>query len=300
MAIGSKMSPGVKDRLGELAKNNDGGKNEIISIDEEEPDVPPLLKEVFQMVYEIRNLISNIKENTKKIKEIVQTSNNFQNKDAFQEIETRIKDTYNIAFKITNELKQLDVKPNKKDEDENSDKSVLARVKRIQYGSLRQDFQNALFESNEFMEKYREQKRSLLKKQAALVHATLDDEELERLLDDPDTINLFTDNILLDSRIARDELSQIEERHAELLKIEDMLTTVNGQFKQIAILIDNQKDHVNRIEYHACDAINYVDKGMINLQKAEKNRKKAKKMLYLTIICVLLIVILLLIILLDK
>lgn len=87
--------------------------------------------------------------------------------DAFQEIETRIKDTYNIAFKITNEIKELDVKSSKKD-DENSDKSVLARVKRIQYGSLRQDFQNALFESNEFMEQYRVQKRNLLKKQAAL------------------------------------------------------------------------------------------------------------------------------------
>lgn len=84
----------------------------------------------------------------------------------YDDIEVRMKDTVNIAFKITNELKDFDVKgPSGKDD---SDKSMVARVKRIQYASLRQEFQNALFESNEFLENYREQRRTLLKKQAAL------------------------------------------------------------------------------------------------------------------------------------
>lgn len=45
---------------------------------------------------------------------------------------------------------------------------------------------------------------------------------------------------MLDTRIAKEQLTQIEERHAELLRIEDMVLEVNKMFKEIAILVEQQ------------------------------------------------------------
>ncbi|GLV41909.1 Syntaxin 1A [Carabus blaptoides fortunei] len=286
------MSPGTKDRLKELAEaQNIDSKS--TSVDIKDGEIPPQLQEVFQKVYTIRNLVGNIRENTKKTKELVQ-NNSISAKPIYDDIEVRMKDTVNIAFKITSELKDFDVKgPSGKND---SDKSMVARVKRIQYASLRQEFQNALFESNAFLENYREQRRTLLKKQAALVNASLEDEELEKLLDDPDSIQMFTDNILLDTRIAREQLTQIEERHAELMKIEDMVVEVNSMFKRIAILVEQQQEHIDRVEFHACDAMDYVDKGIIDIRNAEKNSRRVKKKVYIAVFCAVLLVIILLLI----
>lgn len=81
-----------------------------------------------------------------------------------KEIEDRVKNTTSIAFKVTNKLKELDVKYT----DEVKDKCALTRMQRIQYGTLRQEFQNAIFENNDVLEKYRDRQKLLLQKQATL------------------------------------------------------------------------------------------------------------------------------------
>lgn len=81
------------------------------------------------------------------------------------EIETRVKNTTSIAYKITNKLKELDVKYTKNPE---KDKSALARITRIQYATLRQEFQKVVFENRDVLEKYRDRQKLLVQKQATL------------------------------------------------------------------------------------------------------------------------------------
>lgn len=39
-----------------------------------------------------------------------------------------------------------------------------------------------------------------------------------------------------------------------------------------------QKEHVDRIYYHAYDATNYVDQGLMDLQKGNKLKKRTRTM----------------------
>ena len=70
-------------------------------------------------------------------------------------------------------------------------------------------------------------------------------------------------------------LADVEERHQQLLHIERMLVEVRDLFVQMSILIDSQQELVDRIEFQAQSATEYVGAGAVDLNSARDKKKKS-------------------------
>lgn len=104
--------------------------------------------------------------------------------------------------------------------------------------------------------------------------------------------------ILEETHKAQAELREIIQRHNKLAELETSLMEVNEMFIQISTLVMEQGSLIQVIEYETENALQNVDKGADQLEKARELQIKALKkktciLIWLTIILGVLILILL-------
>ncbi|KAL0120136.1 hypothetical protein PUN28_008058 [Cardiocondyla obscurior] len=160
-----------------------------------------------------------------------------------------------------------------------------------------ESFSEIMEDYNVSLLKYHDKCLLLLHQQRSLLRRQVTSIELDHMLDAQET-SLFVDNILEDSKIARRQLSDIESRHNEVLKLEKSLTEIRDMFAEMAFLIEKQGEQINNIEYFANKTTDNIDGGRVQLsqseQKTHKHRKRKIKICI--IICLIIIIFLLFII----
>ncbi|CAK9812548.1 Syntaxin-1A homolog [Anthophora quadrimaculata] len=173
---------------------------------------------------------------------------------------------------------------------------IHVRIKILQYTTMLRLFCEVMEDYDMSMLRYQEKCRLLLHQQKMLIRKHITSEELDKLLDAQEN-NLFVDNILEDSRIARQQLSDIQSRHNDILKLEKSITEVRDLFTEIAFFIEKQAKHVNSVEYFAGTTVDNVDSGRTDLKKAEeRSRRYRKRKIKFSIIISIIIILFLLII----
>ncbi|EZA62021.1 Syntaxin-1B [Ooceraea biroi] len=119
------------------------------------------------------------------------------------------------------------------------DGSTYTRIKILQYTTMLQLFSEVMNDYNTSLLKYHDKCLLLLQQQRSLLRRQVTSTELDHLLD-TEGASLFVDNILEDSKVARQQLSDIESRHNDVLKLEKSLTEIRDMFAEIAFLIEKQ------------------------------------------------------------
>ncbi|KAG7247974.1 hypothetical protein CRUP_036372, partial [Coryphaenoides rupestris] len=99
------------------------------------------------------------------------------------------------------------------------------------------------------------------------------DEELETILQS-DNPSIFTFDVVSDSKMTRQALSEIESRHHDIMDLESNIRELNEMFTDIALLVANQGDLVNNIEKNMSRAAEYVSVGKKEIKKAVIYKKK--------------------------
>lgn len=153
---------------------------------------------------------------------------------------------------------------------------IHIRIKALQYTTMLKLFSQIMEEYNNSMLRYNEKCRLLLHQQKLLIRKHITSEELEKLLDVQEN-NIFVDNILEDSKLAKQQLSDIQNRHNEIIKIEKSLAEVRDMFTEMAFLIEKQGEQINNVEYFAGKTADNIDSGRIDLKKAEKKNQRYRK-----------------------
>lgn len=287
----------AKDRLGDLIKARDGRNGNVqVEIQEE---AEPLtggadLRQTFERAEVLRQWIESVEQSVATIKQYFNKLDdiNTNQRDLNDKIESVFQNNTSISQQIQSKLKEFE------EELRNIDtSSAEGRIKNIQYNSLKTRYQKIFKQNTSELEYFRNVKKSQLEAQLRAKGVRVSEEELVRLLDEKTDIQVFTENILAETVEAKRQLQDIEERHQQLLKIERMLEEVRDMFLQMAILIDNQQELIDRVEYQAELAQNFVGRGREDLKKGEKKRKKyiKRKIILVIVILVLLAIILVLI-----
>lgn len=80
--------------------------------------------------------------------------------------------------------------------------------------------------------------------------------------------------ILAETAEAKRVLHDLEDRQLQLQKIERMLTEVRNLFLQMSILIDDQQEVIDRVEYQAGLAHEFVGRGRADLKKGRDKRRR--------------------------
>ncbi|KAF2885157.1 hypothetical protein ILUMI_21033 [Ignelater luminosus] len=282
------MSP-TKDRLNELkqVQNDDEVEITIKSTESKANDIDQTL----QKAEIIRRNIETIKNNTEKASFILKNNVLKVSKNQQDELDSLIRTNTSTAHKINSILKEFEHELNKI----KNKNTAEFRIKRVQYTTLKKLFQEVLKESSVTLEYHRNHRKELLKKSLQTAQKDITDEELECLLDQ-NQLDVFTDNHLMTTEQVRQQLSDIEARHKELLEVERQLNEVLDLFLKIATLVEQQQESVDRVEYHAETATDFIEHGTKDLEKGlQKKQKYSRRRIYIILISIIIILIIVLI-----
>ncbi|XP_076289476.1 syntaxin-1A [Lasioglossum baleicum] len=256
------------------------------------------LKQVLDEVEEIRGLIRLISENTAIVKDLYNNVLSHTNKDIQKELEVRTYSISQTSFRIQQKLRELGKDITAHDSSNLSnviDGPAHLRIKALQYTTMIRLFSNIMEEYNMCMLRYHAKCRSLLQQQKTLIRKQITSEELDNLLESREN-GLFIDNILEDTRIAKQQLADIQSRHKDIMKLEKSITEVRDMFTEMAFLVDKQSEQLNSVEYFAGRTASNVVSGRIDLKKSEKRsrryrRRKLKICLVISIIIIILLLV---------
>lgn len=127
------------------------------------------------------------------------------------------------------------------------------------------------------------------RRQIKIIDTSISDEEVERIVSSGTAQDLIEGAII--SQNMTDTLKDIEERHADIIKLERQVLEVYELFKDLAVLVDIQQEHLDVIENRVTSAKAYVDKGETELIEGEKSQIKARRKKFCLIVTFLIILV---------
>ena len=164
------------------------------------------------------------------------------------------------------------------------------RMHKLQYNSLIQRFNGIMDQYQQEQTTYRVRCKERIKRQLRIVGKDKSDFEIDEML------NVNNPNIFIDEfsggkiQQTRQALDEIEQRHKDILQLEDNMRELQEMFDELARIIDEQGEIIDRIDLHVERTRDYVHKGAVELHKAVIYTKKSKKKLYI-IICIIVAVV---------
>ena len=143
-----------------------------------------------------------------------------------------------------------------------------------------------------------EQKRQL---DVVDIDNQLTEEDKDKLLnsDDFGAAQKFIDQKYAFSDATIDELfgrlTELEEQHKGMLKIERSVKELNELFQELNTLVIEQQDLIDSIDQNVTETKELVQSGTKHLERAEKHQTKTRKIMLCAFLCCLIILIILVI-----
>lgn len=152
------------------------------------------------------------------------------------------------------------------------------RMRRTQIQTQTKRFHDIWERYNAVQLDYREKSKNTLIKQLAIADQTRTEEEVEELIDGGKMDQVFSKSILEEAAMARKQLSALEDRRDEFLKLERSIVEIHDLFQQVQGLVHQQGEVIDRIDKYVGDAAMDVEKGRTQLEEAEKLKKRNRKL----------------------
>ncbi|XP_072126408.1 syntaxin-3-like [Mobula birostris] len=152
--------------------------------------------------------------------------------------------------------------------------SVEYRIRQHQYNALVTRYQQILTshytKETEYVGKLKQQ----IVRQTQLAGVKLQDEDVDSFVK-----NLSAPRIVgqdLEILKAKEHLAQAQERHKQLLDLESQIAELHELFLQFEVLVTEQQEIVNSIEYNVQHTIDYIAQSSDHVKTAIKYQKKSR------------------------
>ncbi|XP_035605415.1 syntaxin-4-like [Oncorhynchus keta] len=206
-----------------------------------------------------------------------------------RELQTLREQIKTMAMQIHKKLKIIEPK---KGEDDGKYIPINLRMQRAQHGVLSREFVELMGHCNTIQASYRDRNVERIQRQLRITGTNVTDEELDVMLESGQT-DVFTQNILIDAKATKQALNEIESRHDEILKLERSIRDLHDMFQYLAMEVEAQGEMVNRIEANVLNSTDYVQKAVVETEKAATYQNKArKKKIWIALCCAILFLIL--------
>ncbi|ENN79159.1 hypothetical protein YQE_04345, partial [Dendroctonus ponderosae] len=83
--------------------------------------------------------------------------------------------------------------------------------------------------------------------------------------------------IIMETQQAKQTLADIEARHADIIKLENSIRELHDMFMDMAMLVENQGEMIDRIEFHVEHAVDYVQTATQDTKKALRYQSRARR-----------------------
>lgn len=236
---------------------------------EGEDEVDRIYKEAHMMRKDMTQLKLDVKrlgkQNTRFLTSVRRISSIKRDSNALgRDIKASAENIYTRLERLGKRSKEL--------EEQHGSTSALARIVRSQYLSLTTAFHDAMSDYNEAEMVQRENCKTRIQRQAEIMGKEVSREQIDEMIE-TGKWNVFSDNLLLEGRTARSALTEIENRHKELLELESRIRDIHELFFQLNLLVEQQGSMVDNIETNVCATEDYVAKAAIQIKKAVKYKK---------------------------
>lgn len=179
-----------------------------------------------------------------------------------------------VANEVRTLLKRMDT-TNKAAKTPDSDVgSADLRIRESQQTMLTKKFVGVMTEYNDIQAANKRKYRDMIKRQCQVVDPTISDQVVDNLIETGTTSDIFK-GMRLDE--ASQALDQIKDRHADILKLEQSLMQLHEMFLDMALLVSEQGDMIDRIENSVGKASDYVHKAKKKLDRALELQSAARK-----------------------
>lgn len=254
----------------QFAKQSNNQFLNVIADDQDQAFLPDLYKIVKVLRAELENMKRGVKElqvaTTEKLHSI-------DGKNVGAQIDRTIDETNGIATKLR---AQLDVMgrevPKLSDGADNNGFGTLDRIKFNIHSSLMSSFVHTMQEYQEIQNVYQESSRQILMTQVRLKNPNATDEEIQMKINSGDSAQLQLSSTKLD--VANESYNYVVARHKEVLKLERSLQEVHQLFVDMAALVDQQGEVIDRIAFRIANAKADVAAAKVELTEAYKIKRR--------------------------
>lgn len=119
---------------------------------------------------------------------------------------------------------------------------------------------------------YNDKSRNLIKSQVQLVNPNASDDDIQKAIENgPDQIFSTSER----AKVAAEALTYIQDRHKEILKLQKSLEEVHQMFLDLAALVEQQGEVIDRIAFNISHAKEDVLKATEELKQANKQSRRA-------------------------
>ena len=275
----------IKDRLNSLQRALSDDEDFV----EESVENDVEMENFFCEVGRIREMIKDMEINVDKIdnlhKYILSTA--YSEEQAKDQLNQMISDIQMVANRVRTKLRSVEHDYKNRNEEESN--YTKHRMCETQHLMLTREFITVMRKYNQIQLEYRYQCKTRIHRQLQITGRETTDDELEEMLEHGNLV-VFTQGVVTHTPQARQRLNDIQDRHADILKLEHSIKELHELFMDMAMLIDNQGDLPDRIEYHVEKGNQHIIVSGKALGKAKEFRSKAHRkqlMIFCPIIAVL-------------
>lgn len=221
-----------------------------------------------------------------------------ENKRLSRKVQNTLKnEKARVEEKLTKQpspIKKLTSK--KKSEDKSQKRKTELRMRQTQIDAQSKRFFDIWSEYNLIQATYRDKSKDLLVRRCKIANNNYDDEQIEKMLEDG-KMDVFNECILSQTQMAQQQLTELQDRHDEFIRLEKSIVEVHDMFLEIGNLVSQQGEMVDNILQNVLKAEMDVEKGKDHLHQAKNYAISArkKKMLCAGISVVVLLIIIIVI-----
>ncbi|KAJ2006399.1 hypothetical protein H4R26_001401 [Coemansia thaxteri] len=164
--------------------------------------------------------------------------------------------------------------------------------------SLAKKFADQLQRYRQMEYRYSQRNRERLERQYRIARPDATDEEVASAIDSDQAGQVFAQSVMQSSRVgdARRVLRDVEERQADIKKIEKTINELAQMFVEVSDMVNRQQEVIDSIDVAVEDAHVQVQTGRKEVTNAIVYRIKARKKTWIILALVLLIIVIIVII----
>ncbi|XP_009699670.1 PREDICTED: syntaxin-19 [Cariama cristata] len=236
---------------------------------EKEPITERHLHEIQKLQNEINHLVEEVHKFNQQQKSLVSSMRRFSVLKKESNIAREIKVQAEHIQKCLDELS----KTVKKAENEHGPSRATVRILASQHAFLSQRYLNAMLSYNNAITTKQEKCRKFIVRQLEVAGKEVSEEEVSDMFQQGKW-EIFNENLLTEVKITKAQLSEIEERHKELVNLENQIKDLKELFIQISVLVEEQGEMINSIEISMNNTQEYTQISKEKFGLAVKYRKR--------------------------
>jgi len=177
------------------------------------------------------------------------------------------------------------------------------QVRKQQTAFVKSKFVEAIQNYQQVEQQYRQKYKQRIERQIKIVKPDATADEVQAVVNDEGGGQIFSQALLNSNRYgeSRAAYREVQERHADIKKIEKTLTELAQLFQDMSVLVEQQDEQINVIQSNAVNIDTDIETGYKHTEKAVDSARAARKKrwicFWISIVIIIVVIIIILVVL---